>query len=55
LNKLFPIIHERKVQGLALEGLRFRWAAMNPPSSGESDSGYLASEPLDAAPVGKLP
>ena len=48
-NKLFPIIHERKVQGLALEGLRFRWAAMNPPSSDESDNGYLGSEPLDAA------
>jgi hypothetical protein len=54
LNKLFPIIRERKVQGLALEGLRFRWAAMNSPSPGESD-GYLGSEPLDAAPVGKLP
>lgn len=48
-NKLFPIIHERKVQGLALDGLRFRWAAMNPPSSDESDNGYLGSEPLDAA------
>ena len=48
-NKLFPIIHERKVQGLALEGLRFRWAAMNPPSSDDNDNGYLGSEPLDAA------
>ncbi len=32
-NKLFPIIHERKVQGLLLDGLRYRWAAMNPPST----------------------
>jgi MoxR-like ATPase len=48
-NKLFPIIHERKVQGLALEGLRFRWAAMNPPSSDEAENGYAGSEPLDAA------
>lgn len=48
-NKLFPIIHERKVQGLALEELRFRWAAMNPPSTDEDDNGYAGSEPLDAA------
>ncbi len=48
-NKLFPIIHERKVQGIALESLRYRWAAMNPPSTEDDDSGYLGSEPLDAA------
>ena len=49
-NKLFPIIHERKVQGLALDGLRYRWAAMNPPSTDDSDdNGYLGSEPLDTA------
>ena len=48
-NKLFPIIHERRVQGLALEGLRYRWAAMNPPCTDEDDNGYAGSEPLDAA------
>lgn len=48
-NKLFPVIHERKVQGLSLEGLRYRWAAMNPPSTDNDDNGYLGSEPLDAA------
>jgi len=48
-NKLFPIIHEKKVQGLALEGLRYRWAAMNPPSTEEDDNGYLGSEALDTA------
>ena len=48
-NKLFPIIHERKVQGLHLEGLRYRWAAMNPPATGDDDNGYLGSEPLDTA------
>jgi MoxR-like ATPase len=48
-NKLFPIIHERKVQGLDLDGLRFRWAAMNPPASDDADNGYLGSEPLDTA------
>jgi MoxR-like ATPase len=48
-NKLFPIIHERKVQGILLDELRFRWAAMNPPSTDEDENGYAGSEPLDAA------
>ena len=48
-NKLFPIIHERKVQGISLDALRYRWAAMNPPSTEDDDNGYLGSEPLDAA------
>ena len=48
-NKLFPIIHERRVQGISLEGLRYRWAAMNPPSTEDDDNGYLGSEPLDTA------
>ena len=48
-NKLFPIIHERRVQGLLLEDLRYRWAAMNPPSTDNDDNGYAGSEPLDAA------
>ena len=30
-NKLFPIIHERRIQGVPLERLRYRWSAMNPP------------------------
>ena len=48
-NKLFPIVHERRVQGISLEELRYRWAAMNPPVSEEDESGYVGSEPLDAA------
>ena len=49
-NKLFPIIHERKVQGLALDRLRYRWSAMNPPAGDDEDEhGYLGSEPLDPA------
>lgn len=48
-NKLFPIIHERKVQGLLIEGLRYRWAAMNPPNLGDEDGVYAGSEPLDRA------
>ena len=47
-NRLFPIIHEKRVQGIALERLRFRWAALNPPpADGEVD--YAGSEPLDVA------
>jgi MoxR-like ATPase len=48
-NKLFPIIHERRVQGMLLDALRFRWAAMNPPCTEDDDNGYAGSEPLDAA------
>jgi len=50
-NKLFPIIHERRVQGVPLKRLRFRWAAINPPPS-ETDYdevAYLGAEPLDTA------
>jgi len=51
LNRLFPIIHERKVQGLPLPTLRFRWAAMNPPASPDhpDETAYAGSEPLDTA------
>lgn len=49
-NKLFPVIHERRVQGLPLERLRYRWSAMNPPGSDDDDTpAYLGSEPLDPA------
>jgi len=53
-NKLFSIIHERRVQGLLLEKLRYRWSAMNPPLSLDGDdagfeTGYQGSLPLDAA------
>src|SRR5262249_16763995 len=32
-----------------IETLRYRWAAMNPPSTDDDDNGYIGSEPLDAA------
>ncbi|HCK53484.1 MAG TPA: hypothetical protein DIC23_09750, partial [Planctomycetaceae bacterium] len=51
-NKLFPIIHERRVQGIELPKLRYRWAAMNPPPGDDNDSldsDYLGSQPLDPA------
>src|SRR5262249_17636836 len=51
-NKLFPIIHERRVQGHQLEKLRYRWAAMNPPPPPDEpgqEELYLGAEPLDPA------
>ena len=49
-NRLFPIIHEKKVQGLPLGDLRHRWAAMNPPGCQDDDElAYAGSEPLDLA------
>lgn len=56
-NKLFSIVHERRVQGLPLTRLRYRWAAMNPAISldGEDDvedggsEHYHGSLPLDPA------
>jgi MoxR-like ATPase len=50
-NKLFSIIHEKRVQGVQLEKLRYRWAAMNPPPSDDQSPGevYLGAEPLDPA------
>lgn len=48
-NKLFSIIHERKVQGLRLEKLRYRWSAMNPPASSSGRDNYSGSQPLDSA------
>ena len=49
-NRLFSLIHERKVQGIALDSLRFRWAAMNPVADDQTDAeSYSGSEPLDPA------
>lgn len=61
-NKLFPIIHERVVQGLELPRLRYRWAAMNPPAPPDSEDDqdddvdiYRGSEPLDPALADRFP
>jgi MoxR-like ATPase len=51
-NKLFPIVHDRVVQGVPLERLRHRWAAMNPPppaDGGTAPHEYAGTEPLDVA------
>jgi MoxR-like ATPase len=59
-NKLFSVIHERRVQGLSLKNLKFRWAAMNPPLSPDSeevddDEIYSGSLPLDPALADRFP
>jgi MoxR-like ATPase len=60
-NKLYPIIHERRVLGIQLENLEHRWAAMNPPAPDELDAAtkssnyYLGSEPLDPALTDRFP
>jgi MoxR-like ATPase len=52
-NKLFPIVHERRVQGISLNHLRYRWSAMNPPpaadAADETVNVYLGAEPIDPA------
>ena len=51
-NKLFPIVHEKIVQGVRLEKLRHRWGAMNPPPSRDGHDAaaeYAGAEPLDIA------
>jgi MoxR-like ATPase len=49
-NRLFSLVHERKIQGLPLTNLRYRWAAMNPCTTDQSaGEEYLGSEPLDPA------
>jgi len=49
-NRLFSLVHERRIQGIPLPKLRFRWAAMNPCSSEQSAAeDYAGSEALDPA------
>ncbi len=48
-NRLFSLVHERKLQGISLTKLRFRWAAMNPCEPEDSAETYTGSEPLDPA------
>ncbi len=36
-NRLFSLVHERRIQGIALPRLRWRWAAMNPCPSDSTE------------------
>jgi MoxR-like ATPase len=49
-NRLFSLVHERRIQGISLPKLRYRWAAMNPSSNDQTGvEDYSGSEPLDPA------
>ncbi|MFM7177471.1 MAG: AAA family ATPase [Bacteroidota bacterium] len=48
-NKFFSIVHERKIQGIPLENLSYRWAAMNPFHIDGGDDHYEGSQALDQA------
>jgi MoxR-like ATPase len=49
-NRLFSLVHERRLQGLLLGKLRYRWAAMNPCTSDQGGTeDYSGSEALDPA------
>ena len=58
-NKLFPIVHERRVAGVKLGKLQHRWSAMNPPAPDDTDGidgdVYLGAEPLDPALADRFP
>ncbi len=57
-NKLFPIIYDKRVQGINLNKLKFRWAAMNPPSNDDDDENsfsYIGAMPLDPALADRFP
>jgi MoxR-like ATPase len=57
-NKLFAIVHEKRVQGLPLQHLRYRWAAMNPPVTADMTDDaevYEGSLPLDPALADRFP
>ena len=49
-NRLFSLVQERRIQGIALDSLIYRWAAMNPCSEDQTSfQEYAGSMPLDPA------
>ena len=49
-NRLFSLVCERRLQGIPLPNLLYRWAAMNPCSSDQGGADdYAGSEALDPA------
>ncbi|MCX7647626.1 MAG: MoxR family ATPase [Elusimicrobiales bacterium] len=48
-NKLFSLIYEKKLQGIEIRKLVYRWSAMNPYRKDEDENVYLGVEPLDKA------
>ena len=47
-NKLFPLIHEKRIQGVAIERLRYRWAATNPPPDAQEHDDYGRYDGVEA-------
>jgi len=43
-NKFFSLIHEKKLEGIELKNLVYRWAAMNPPAYIDEDNAYQQYE-----------
>ena len=60
-NKLFPIIYDKRVQGIDLKKLKYRFAAMNPAyvddedEENENEVSYFGAMPLDPALVDRFP
>lgn len=49
-NKLFSILYEKKIQGMEMKNLIYRWAAMNPCNNSQDLTDiYTGSQPLDMA------
>jgi MoxR-like ATPase len=50
-NKFFSIIHEKKIQGMELPALKYRWAAMNPLAHLQDfqEHSYAGSHSMDPA------
>jgi len=51
-NKLFPLIYDKRIQGIDLHKLKYRWAAMNPPVSDDEefeDDSYIGTSNIDPA------
>lgn len=48
-NRLFSLVQEKRIQGIKLEKLIYRWAAMNPCGPDQNGDSYEGSESLDQA------
>ena len=50
-NRLFSLVHERRIQGIELDNLQYRWAAQNPPADPDDPNAeiYDGIETLDRA------
>lgn len=54
-NKLFPLVHERRIAGEDLTELEHRWAAINPPGNDTGlTNSYLGVEELDDALIDRF-